>query len=332
MASGTTPASRRKTAALPNGNPTKVMSRFISCDWGTSRFRLRLIDGDPLRIVAEHTTDEGVQSLAASQAAGDGRRALLGAVLERGLAALGASGQLDLPVVMSGMASSTLGWQLIPYAHLPAPVDGHTLRFVDFLHGGRKIRLISGLQSASDVMRGEEVELVGLMADPARHALAENSVIILPGSHSKHVQLSKGQIVGFTTYLTGELFSLLAQNSTLNTPDVQRFDPASFIAGLQASKTHGLSAALFQTRARTVLGQLAAKHSQTFLSGVLIGAEVAALAGTSVGHIVLAAGEALSRQYVLALRELLPDASVEQLTPGELALALVRGHAKILHY
>ncbi len=308
------------------------MTRFISCDWGTSRFRLRLIDGESLRIVAEHTTDEGVQSLAAGQAAGDGRRALLGVVLERGLAALGVSSQLEIPVVMSGMASSTLGWQLIPYAHLPAPVDGHTLRFVDFLQGGRKIRLISGLQSASDVMRGEEVELVGLMADPARHALAETSVIILPGSHSKHVQLSKGQIVGFTTYLTGELFSLLAQNSTLNTPDDQLFDPASFVAGVQAGRARGLSAALFQTRARTVLGQLAARHSQAFLSGVLIGAEVATLAGRPAGHIVLAAGENLARQYALALRELLPDASVEQVAPAELALAMVRGHAKILNH
>ncbi len=317
---------------MPNGEPPEAMTRFISCDWGTSRFRLRLIDAESLRIVAEHTTDEGVQSLAAGQAAGAGRRALLGVVLERSLAALGVSSQLEIPVVMSGMASSTLGWQLIPYAHLPAPVDGHTLRFVDFLQDGRKIRLISGLQSASDVMRGEEVELVGLMADPARHALAENSVIILPGSHSKHVQLSKGQIVGFTTYLTGELFSLLAQNSTLNTPDVQLFDPASFIAGLQASRIHGLSAALFQTRARTVLGHLAASHSQAFLSGVLIGAEVAALVGRPAGHIVLAAGEALARQYVLALGELLPDASVEQVAPAELALAMVRGQAKILNY
>jgi 2-dehydro-3-deoxygalactonokinase len=181
-------------------------------------------------------------------------------------------------------------------------------------------------------MRGEEVELVGIMADPARRALAENSVIILPGSHSKHVQLSAGQIVGFTTYLTGELYNLLAQNSTLATPDPQLFDSTSFVAGLQTSKIHGLSAALFQTRARTVLGQLAAKHSQSFLSGVLVGAEVNALAETSPGHIVLAAGETLSRQYVLALRELMPNKPVEQLSPAELALAMVRGHAKILHY
>ncbi|HEY0864478.1 MAG TPA: 2-dehydro-3-deoxygalactonokinase [Lacunisphaera sp.] len=308
------------------------MNRFISCDWGTSRFRLRLVEGDPLRIASEHTTDEGVQSLAAGHTAGEGRHALLEKVLERGLAALGLSDQPDLPIVMSGMASSTLGWQLLPYAHLPAPIDGRTLRFTDFRHGGRKIRLISGLQSTSDVMRGEEVELVGIMADPARRARAEKSVIILPGSHSKHVRVHTGQIVGFTTYLTGELYGLLAQNSTLATPSDQLFDPASFVAGLQASQAHGLSAALFQTRARVVLGQLAAAHSRSFLSGVLIGAEVATLTGMSAGHIVLATGESLARPYALALRELMPNASVEQLTPAQLSLAMVRGHATILDY
>lgn len=308
------------------------MTRFISCDWGTSRFRLRLVDGAELRIAAEHVTDEGIQTLASAQAEGDGRRGLLAAVLERGLAALGVSQRPDLPVVMSGMASSTLGWQLIPYAQLPAPVDGRTLRFADFRQGGRQIRLVSGLQSASDVMRGEEVELVGLMADPARRAMAENSVVILPGSHSKHVQLDAGQIVGFTTYLTGELFSLLSQNSTLKSPAAPGFDPAAFVAGVRASRALGLSAALFQTRARTVLGQLDAGHSHDFLSGVLIGAEIAALAQAPASHIVLAAGENLARNYVLALGELLPGTSVEPIAPAELALALTRGHAKMLNY
>ena len=110
------------------------------------------------------------------------------------------------------------------------------------------------------------------------------------------------------------------------------FDTAAFIAGVQASKSHGLSAALFQTRARTVLGHLAAKHSRAFLSGVLIGAEVAALAVATTGQIVLAAGDSLASQYLLALGELLPHAIVVQIPPAELAAATVMGHARILPY
>lgn len=308
------------------------MTHFISCDWGTSRFRLRLVDRESLRVTTEYATDEGIQTIASAHAAGNGRREFLGQVLERGIAALGASPQTNIPVVVSGMASSTLGWQSLPYARLPAPIDGSTLRFLDFQHAGRKVRLVSGLQAASDVMRGEETELIGLFSAPTRRQLAGNCIVVLPGTHSKHVRLHAWQIVDFTTYLTGELYGLLSQKSTLDTPDDAIFDPAAFVAGAQASRSNGLSAALFQTRARALLGHLASKHSRAFLSGVLIGAEVAALAGAPTEQIVLAAGDQLARQYALALGALLPDAVVVQIPPADLAMATVLGHAMILSY
>lgn len=308
------------------------MSQFISCDWGTSRLRLRLVDRAQLRIVAEHATEEGIQPLAAAHPNKDGRPEFLGAVLTRHITALGVDSRTDIPVVISGMASSTLGWQPLPYASLPAPIDGSTLRFADFVHGGRKVRLVSGLQTASDVMRGEETELIGLFAHPARHRLADSCLVVLPGSHSKHVQLQASQIVGFTTYLTGELYDLLCRNSTLEASGADTFDPAAFVAGAHASRERGLSAALFQTRARTVLGHLPAKHSRAFLSGVLIGAEIAPLAGVDARNIVLAAGDRLAAQYALALRELVPSAQVVQVSPADLAAATVAGHARILFH
>jgi 2-dehydro-3-deoxygalactonokinase len=317
---------------LLNGEAPDIMTHFISCDWGTSRLRLRLVDLKQRRIVAEYATDEGIQTLAGIHPAKEGRREFLGAVLERNIATLGAGKQTDIPLVVSGMASSTLGWQSVPYACLPAPIDGRTLRFFDFHQAGRKVRLVSGLQATSDVMRGEETELIGIFAGPTRRPLAENCTVILPGSHSKHVQLCAGQIMGFTTYLTGELYALLCQKSSLETPDDAIFDAKAFVAGTQASETHGLSAALFQTRARSVLGHMAAKHSRAFLSGVLIGAEIATLAKTDPGCIVLAAGEQLASQYALALSELLPNIVVVQISPTELAAATVWGHAKVLSY
>ena len=308
------------------------MTQFISCDWGTSRFRLRLVDREQQQILAEHATGEGIQNLAAIHPAKEGRREFLGTVLERGIAALGVGNKIDIPLVMSGMASSTLGWQSLPYSPLPAPIDGSTVRFVDFLQAGRKVRLVSGLQADSDVMRGEETELIGIFADPTRRPLADNCVVVLPGSHSKHVHLRGGQIVGFTTHLTGELFNLLCRSSTLETGDDAVFAPAPFVAGVQASRAQGMSAALFQTRARAVLGHLPAKHGRAFLSGVLIGAEISALAGTGARRIVLAAGGQLANEYALALTELLPGMTVTQIPPADLAAATVSGHARILSY
>jgi len=179
-------------------------------------------------------------------------------------------------------------------------------------------------------MRGEETELIGLLADPSRHHLLENSTIVLPGSHSKHVRLCAGKIVEFATFMTGELYGLLCQNSTLVTPGDAIFDEAAFVAGVRAARSLSMIAALFQTRARTVLGHLAAEHSRAFLSGVLIGAEVATLTGAPTGKIVLAAGESFARQYALALSELAPGAAVVQIPPADLATAVVMGQATIL--
>jgi len=308
----------------------KTVTQFISCDWGTSRLRLRLVELPTCRILAEHATDEGIQQLAQRHPASEGRRDYLGAVLERGIAALDIAKATDLPVVISGMASSTLGWQSLNYAELPAPIDGGTFHFVDFFHGGRRVRLVSGLRTASDVMRGEETELIGLFCTPSRRQWAEDSIVVLPGSHSKHVRLRGDRIVDFTTFLTGELYGLLCRNSTLVAPGDTAFDDDAFVAGVRASRSRGLSAALFQTRARAVLGQLAPQHNRAFLSGVLIGAEVAGLAGIRSARVVLAAGEQLTREYALALDELMPGIAVVKIPPADLAAAIAQGHARLL--
>jgi 2-dehydro-3-deoxygalactonokinase len=308
----------------------KSTDRFLSCDWGTSRFRLRLVDRTTLRILAQHGTDDGIQSIAAIHPAGDARRTALGRVLAAGIAAVHADRNPEIPVVISGMASSTLGWHSLPYARLPAEISGRTLVFDDFSQAGRAVRLVSGLQADRDVMRGEETQLVGLFASPVREALAADCLVVLPGTHSKHVRLRAGQIVDFTTHLTGELYAILCDHSTLRPPPESEFDEGAFRAGVAASRETVLSAALFQTRARTVLGQLPAAHSAAFLSGVLIGAEVATLATVGAIPLVLAAGEHLAGRYVTALRELRPDAAVTVIPSAELDAAVIAGQARFL--
>lgn len=308
-----------------------MTTRFISCDWGTSRLRLRLVDPSSGRILATHTSEEGIRQIAGACSNGELRRERLGVILERGIAALANNLPSDLPVVMSGMASSNLGWQELPYAALPATIDGRTLHFVDLPHAGRRVRLISGLRSGTDVMRGEETELAGLFALPDRRVLSDNCTVILPGSHSKHVRLFAGSIVDFTTFLTGELFGLLARQSTLANAAEPEFDRAAFIAGVRASRDLGLSVALFQTRARVVLGSLPASHSRAFLSGALIGAELSTLCGDPARPLMLAAGPDLAREYALALRELLPDSRVTEIAPAELAAAVVAGHSLVFN-
>lgn len=307
-----------------------LFTHFLSCDWGTSRFRLRLIERESLTVVSEHLTDQGIQSLALAHPDPVAKQRALAAVLINSLAHLEVSDQSEIPLIISGMASSTLGWKALPYQRTPAPIDGSSLRFEDCLIANQRARLISGLRSESDVMRGEETEIVGIFAILENPALETDSVLILPGTHSKHVQIRQGQIIDFSTFLTGELYQLLRHHSTLQTNQPTHFDPEAFSEGVRVSRERGMSAALFQTRARSLLGKLPIAQSSAFLSGILIGAEIDALAAHPPAQVILAAGDQLAIPYRIAIDMLLPQSTVTQLTADELAAASIHAHVKIL--
>lgn len=304
----------------------KPDSYILSCDWGTSNFRLRLVDRHSLRVRAEHSTREGAQAIAAAHRTQTQRRAAFVATLQRGLKSLAVTRRPDIPLIISGMACSTLGWHPLPYARLPASLTGTDYVKAAARLAGREVRFISGLRAASDVMRGEECELTGLFIANRRQMPADGCVV-LPGTHSKHVHLRDGKIVHFTTHPTGEMFTLLSQHSTLCKAIQGKFSPRAFLAGVRTVQMQGLSAALFQTRARTVLGLMLPEHGADFLSGVFIGAETAAL--PRAGKVVIAAGAGLSSRYATALRTLRPGERITIIPPEEVAHAVVVGHVHL---
>lgn len=308
------------------------MAYFLSCDWGTTRFRLRLVEQESKRIAAEFVSSQGIQALASLHPAMTTRHHAMEAELVQAMATLGVAERKDIPFVISGMASSNLGWHSLPYARLPTKVDGRSFIYRDLQIANRKVRLVSGLCSDCDVMRGEETELIGIFSSPERHVLSKHCVVILPGTHSKHVYLRDGNIIDFTTFLTGELYHLLRSNSTLIQPGASTFASEPFLDGVQASRKFGLSAALFKTRSRNVLGLLPANHTAAFLSGVLIGAELRTLTRIATKKIVLAASEELSRPYTLALGDILPEVEVVRIPVPEMNIAIVSGHALLLTY
>jgi 2-dehydro-3-deoxygalactonokinase len=228
-------------------NSSLTRDLFISCDWGTSSFRLRAVDRESSRVLAERRTDLGIAAVFEQwRQTGQEEVArvafyqaiLLGQIQElasaSGLSA-SASG-LSLkgrPLIVSGMASSSLGMLELPYKELPLDAGGHDSGHASSTndsgarHFGEDLRttilpatdyfphptvLISGVRTADDVMRGEETQLIGcLSAGHQGHGL-----FIFPGTHSKHIQVRDNKIVGFTTYMTGEFFHLLSQKSILS--------------------------------------------------------------------------------------------------------------------
>jgi 2-dehydro-3-deoxygalactonokinase len=297
-------------------------ARFLSCDWGTTRLRLRLVDESPSAILDEYGSDDGVARLAGASPGGRAdafRQALWHGVSQ--LAARHGDAVHDLCIVISGMASSSIGWHELPYATLPLALDGSGLVWKSLgpLERGRggQIILISGLASGEDVMRGEEIEVLGAVRLVPDGPLAAEAILILPGTHSKHIHLRAGHIVGFQTFMTGELFDVLASHSVLRhsvskSGDQQRSDQppaetsAAFAEGVRLGATFPLAAALFQIRTRGLLAGWSPAACSQLLSGILIAAELVALRQPSAASlpIVLAASPALSNSYVQAASEL----------------------------
>ncbi len=295
---------------------------FLSCDWGTSQFRLRWVELPQARVIAEINTDQGVGRLAAGIPTTErpkAFRACLAKAVETLIEKTGhATG--SCPIVISGMASSTIGWRELPYATLPFALDGRDLVWceVDLLECCGKrfpVFLLSGVKGTLEIMRGEETQLIGL-AD-AESSLAAETIVLLPGTHSKHALLRAGRLVDFSTWLTGELYQVLCEHSVLRHSvaplDSEGSDgldwpepvKRAFLEGVQAVKAAPLLEQLFKVRTRQVLAGVERHFNSAFLSGLLTGSEVLELARRFPADvpIILCGGERLTRPYQLALTE-----------------------------
>jgi len=240
---------------------------FIGIDWGTTNRRAMLLDANGA-LLDTRRDDQG--SLACR---GRFRPALEGLLQAWPAAA-------HVPVVMSGMVGSALGWQEVPYLDAEVPLDRlpqHLVPVADAPAAARwfitpGLRWL-GAHGRADVMRGEETQILG-----ARHLLGPlaDGWLVLPGTHSKWVRLQGGVVSVLRTYLTGELFAQLAERGTL-APLMSDDSPvdmaASFMAGVQALRGEELSHALFGARARVMGGGAPAAGTAHYVSGLLIAAE-----------------------------------------------------------
>jgi 2-dehydro-3-deoxygalactonokinase len=328
------------------------MSRdLLSCDWGTTSFRLRLVSGVERKIVREIQEAAGVRFLH-DEARRRGvsspveHRTVFEEFLRHKLEALFANvpkPSSPLPLIISGMASSSIGWHELPYARAPFALDGRGL-LTEELRWNKpdwigSTRLVSGVSTEHDMMRGEECEIIGLMSEPAMAEFRDRSLLILPGTHSKHVWIDKGSVADFRTYMTGELFDVLSNQSILrasvdlSAPEGKSYKElgqSTFVDGVLSAKERGLAGGLFQVRTRAVLGRRPLHDNTWFLSGLLIGAEVADISCVVKDRpVVLAAARELSEPYAVALKTLHPAARWVQLAPEAVENAIISAHAMI---
>lgn len=318
------------------------MVRFISCDWGTSSFRLRLINTADLQVVSEEKNQRGTsfvyrQFQEMKEKSPSIRESFYKEVILEGVVALEKLCQEKLSglmIICSGMVTSSIGLREVPFTPLPFDISGKNLGMdfigasVDFEH---PLLLLSGLRSDSDVMRGEESELVGVVQ--MLDYFSGDGLFILPGTHSKHVRVAGYQVSEFTTYMTGEFFDLLCQHSILkdSISSEYTFDPIRFAESFRNGVKAGLSASLlsqaFLVRTRVLFGKAIKTDNYHYLSGLLIGNELKDLINAGNLPIYLCCTSHLEAQYRLALETLgvgatiIPAATMDQ--------AVFRGQFKI---
>lgn len=322
---------------------------LLGCDWGTSSFRLQLIDVSADQRVGELISPEGVAGTfdawrRTGRANGRAKTDFFRQQLHQHVKALAQTLSMDLtgvPITISGMASSSIGMEEVPYATLPFAVDGsqasvrHGAAQPDFPH---ETLLIGGVRSEQDVMRGEETQLIGLLAlldasgDKTSRAnrsrtnsavpRRDRSIFIFPGTHSKHMTIETSDLTHFDTYMTGELFDLLARQSILHdsveTESATGFtegDRAAFRRGVRQSTAGPVLNRLFTVRTNGLFGKLTKPQNALYLSGLLIGSELAYLRDKPDWPVVLCSGRKLSGLYQLALDELRLSARTEVVPP-----------------
>ncbi|MEH6569907.1 MAG: 2-dehydro-3-deoxygalactonokinase [Halioglobus sp.] len=282
---------------------------FIAGDWGTTNLRLYLCQfnqSEPTQVLGE-LTGPGV-----SQLNGEFEQVFFE------LAGTWLAEHGPVPVILSGMVGSTIGWREAPYLECPVAAEQIVAGRTHFQAGGLEFSIIAGLKvknplGTPDLMRGEELQLLGWMRSGSVLEAGEH-LVALPGTHNKWVLLKNGRLETFVTAVTGELFSLLCKHSILIAePEVGSFSTDAFMQGVRAiCKVGGeqLLHAIFATRSRQVLGEMSERDASSYLSGLLVGSDVIGakkLFGERMSEsamVTLIGDSALSHCYQLVLEYL----------------------------
>jgi 2-dehydro-3-deoxygalactonokinase len=265
----------------------------IGVDWGTTSLRAYRIAPDGA-VLARLDRPGGILTVAAGGFA-EALTDAIGPWLSAG----------ENRVLLCGMVGSRQGWLEAPYLPCPAGAAELAAATLPLPFPDAEARLVPGLttldaQGVPDVMRGEETKLVALAA---RLGTAP-ALACLPGTHAKWARLEGGRVASFTTHMTGEAFAALSQHTILARTSLEGPEvPEAFAHGVaRAGQPGGLLHHLFGARTLHLMGRLAEAETRSYLSGLLIGHEVAAaLAESGARQVELVGAAGLAALYAQAL-------------------------------
>ncbi|MCT8158905.1 2-dehydro-3-deoxygalactonokinase [Pseudoruegeria sp. SHC-113] len=265
---------------------------WIAVDWGTSHLRVYAIAADG-SVRAEGQSEKGMGALTP-----EGFEPALLELIDGWL------GTAPMDIMACGMVGSRQGWTEAPYLQAPCKPQGGSFALPPVNDPRLRVCILPGVKQitpAPDVMRGEETQIAGFID---RHP-GFDGILCLPGTHTKWVEISAGEIVSFQTFMTGEMFALLSKQSVLrHSVQSAEWDDAAFTAALaeSISRPERLAARLFGLRAGGLVADQTPAEARARLSGYLIGAELAGAKPYWLGRqIALIGAPALTSLYETAL-------------------------------
>lgn len=289
-----------------------IATRLIALDWGTTSLRAYRLGKDGA-VLDKRGLPWGIMNLPVVE--GDFSRAAGFAKAFDEACGDWLQSSPATPLIAAGMVGSAQGWREAGYVDIPLAVAdvGKQLTHVD-LGAGRTLHIVPGLlQRAAlpNVIRGEETQVVGAL--DARQD-SDDVLIGLPGTHSKWIRVQDRIMTHFDTFMTGEVYAVLSQHTILGRTMEHReqSDPAAFERGLRVASSEegraGVLSNIFSSRTLGLVGQLGASSQPDYLSGLLIGHEIAALKATRAAagctaepHIILIGDDKLCARYRTAL-------------------------------
>jgi 2-dehydro-3-deoxygalactonokinase len=286
---------------------------LIAVDWGTSNFRAFRLDAEGAILVGR-SSPQGILHV------GHGKfeeflRGEIGPWLAEG----------ETRVLLCGMIGSRQGWVETEYLACPAGISDLANGVVRVPFSGAEVGLVPGVKGSDaagvpEVMRGEETAAIGMLDSDQGAGL-----VCFPGTHSKWIRLSERKIKGFTTSMTGEVYSAVRHHTILGRMMTgnDAVDKTAFHDGVRRSADPGgLLHHLFGVRTLTLMGRLAEEASASYLSGLLIGHEVRAqMAGDDTVH--LAGAAMLCKLYAQAIQACGGTAKLENENAAALGMAAI---------
>lgn len=310
------------------------MKRYVTIDGGTTNTRISLVEDR--RVIASKKISRGAK-------AGIDDREGLKIALKEAISALLCENSLTesdiIKILASGMITSEFGLYEVPHLIAPASIEelhANTVE-VDFPEicsvpfvFVRGIKILGGELDSTDIMRGEETEIVGLMGDDA-----EECTYILPGSHSKIIKTDEcGRVVDFSTMLTGEMIASLSSNTILKDAvdlSISEYDSDALKFGYSYADEHGLNKALFKVRILKNVMKNSPREVYSFFIGACLSGEIAEILALDTPKIVIG-GKSQIKNATAILLKAFSDKEIVTVDDATVDSSTAIGVIKIFEY